>query len=236
MAEQIEALICSQKQLVGDISHELRSPLARLNVALGLARREAAPASEAALDRIELESERLNTMIGELLTLTMLESGRAATEIQLLDLAELVVEVAQDADFEAADSNRRVEAAVPASCMVHGNRELLRRALENVIRNAIRYTADGTAVEISLQTDAADSAVIRIRDHGPGVPEEELSDIFRPFYRVAKDRDRQSGGAGIGLAITERTMAVHGGSVSAANHRQGGLEITIRLPLCSRGE
>ncbi|HET6418545.1 MAG TPA: ATP-binding protein, partial [Geobacteraceae bacterium] len=230
MAERIEKLVTAQRQLTRDVSHELRSPLARLGVALGLARRVSPPAATAALDRIELESERLNEMIGELLTLSQLDSSGNRFEMTDFDIVELVDKVVRDADFEAAAGERNVMFTSCPSLILSGNREMLRRALENVVRNAVRYTGQGTAVEISLEQDAPDYAVIRVRDHGPGVPDHALEDIFRPFYRVAESRDRQSGSTGIGLAITERTVRLHGGSVKAQNVSGGGLEVEIRLP------
>lgn len=229
MAERIETLLLSQKQLVRDISHELRSPLARLQVALGLARRNAAPQAEQALDRIEKEAERLNRMIGELLTLSLLENGTLAGAKQPVDLQLLLSEIVQDADFEAAGFKRQVQlVSVPAQ--VSGNPELLLRAIENVVRNGLHYTAEGTSVVVTLELDRDSNVVIRVSDQGPGVPEEMLSAIFLPFYRVAEARDRLSGGTGIGLAITARAIALHGGTVTARNRAGGGLEVEIRLP------
>lgn len=230
MAERIENLMTAQKQLVRDVSHELRSPLARLNVALGLARRSASPESEAPLDRIEQEAERLNFMIGELLTLSLLESDSARYVKELFDVSDVVEEVVRDADFEAASRNRSVRFASMAAFKMTGNREMLRRALENVVRNGVRYTDEGTSVEVSLE-ESDGKAVIRVRDHGPGVPEDALTEIFRPFYRLAKARDRQTGGTGIGLAITERAVLLHSGEVRAENAPDGGLVIEMRLPL-----
>lgn len=236
MAERIETLLVSQKQLVRDISHELRSPLARLQIALGLARRKAAADTEQALDRIEQEAGRLNGMIGELLTLSLLDNGAALSQTEQVDLGELMDEVAQDADFEAAGSACQVLLSAQAGPQVTGNRELLRRAIENVVRNGLRYTVAGSAVELLLEQDQQNHAVIRVRDHGPGVPEAMLEAIFQPFCRVAEARDRQSGGTGIGLAITARAVALHGGSVTARNRPEGGLEVEIRLPVVNRKE
>ncbi len=231
MAERIESLLLAQKQLVRDISHELRSPLARLQVALGLARRKAAADTEQALDRIEQEAERLNGMIGELLTLSLLDNGGALNHTEPVDLRELLEEVVQDADFEAAGSNGQVVLSAQVGLLVTGNRELLCRAVENVVRNGLRYTGVGSAVEVRLDQDLQNHAVILVRDHGPGVPEAMLETIFQPFCRVEEARDRQSGGTGIGLAITARAVALHGGSVTARNRPEGGLEVTIWLPL-----
>jgi len=233
MAVRIEKLVTVHKQLVRDVSHELRSPLARLNVALGIARKQSPTSASPALDRIELEGERLNLLIGELLTLSQLEGG-VAGEIVEVDLAELADEVALDADFEARGCSRRVQFTPSPAVLLRGNREMLRRALENVVRNAVHYTAEGSAVEVSLEHTAGSQAVLRVRDFGPGVPEAQLSDIFRPFYRVAEARDRQSGGTGIGLAIAERTVTLHGGTITARNLANAGLEVEIRLPITVR--
>lgn len=232
MAERIEALVLSQRQLVRDISHELRSPLARLQVALGLARRNAPPQTEQALARIEREGERLNELIGELLTLSLLENGASFTASEPVDMQALLIEIVEDASFEAAESSRQVQlVSVPA--LMAGNRELLRRALENVVRNALHYTAAGTCVQVASGLENS-TLVIRVLDQGPGVPDEMLSAIFQPFYRVAEARDRLSGGTGIGLAITARAVALHGGSVKAVNRPEAGLAVEIRLPVCAR--
>ncbi|MDK9719298.1 MAG: ATP-binding protein [Trichlorobacter sp.] len=234
MAERIESLLTSQKQLVRDISHELRSPLARLQVALGLARRKATSDVEPALDRIEQEAERLNTMIGELLTLSLLDSGTALDSAEPIDLGELLDQVVQDAAFEAAAGDRQVVLSAETDSQVSGNWELLRRAVENVVRNALRYTSEHAAVEVLLKQEHDCFAIIRVMDHGPGVPEIMLDEIFKPFSRVDEARDRQSGGAGIGLAITARAVALHGGCVTASNRSGGGLAVEIRLPLYAK--
>jgi two-component system sensor histidine kinase CpxA len=234
MAERIEGLVNSHQRLIRDVSHELRSPLARLNVALELARKSAGPGHTAPFDRIERESERLNELIGQLLMLTRLESESAMGKRADLDLAALVGEVVQDADFEARGHERRVVVAEAGPLLLNGNGELLRQALENLVRNAVRYTAEGTVVEISLRKKVSGGrswAHIQVRDRGPGVPEGELRDIFRPFYRVNDARDRQSGGAGVGLAISERAVRLHGGSLRAFNAPGGGLIMEMELPL-----
>jgi two-component system, OmpR family, sensor histidine kinase CpxA len=234
MAERIENLVKSQEELLSDISHELRSPLARLNVALGLARQRSGSEVGEFLDRIETEAERLNDLIGKLLQLARLEGGDGAPAKSRVALAELVEEVAEDADFEARSRNCAVRLVVAEDSTVIGNPELLRSAIENVVRNAVRYTAEGTAVEIGLgcETGAngAGQAVIRVRDHGPGVPEEALERLFRPFYRLDNSRERKTGGTGLGLAIADRIARMHGGVVTAANAPDGGLVLEIRLP------
>lgn len=233
MAERIETLLEAQKRLLRDISHELRSPLARLNVALELARQKAGEGAGGSLDRIGREAERLNELIGQLLTLTRLEGAGEEVPREVVDLAALVREVARDADFEARGRGRAVAVTACEPASVEGVPELLHRALENVLRNAVRFTADGTAVEVALTRvpDRPDLVRIEVRDRGPGVPEGALGDLFRPFYRVADARDRQSGGTGVGLAIAERAVRFHDGIVRAENVPGGGLAVTIELPM-----
>ena len=233
MAERLENLVNAQSRLLKDISHELRSPLARLSVALGLARQRAGSEAEAALARIELEAGRLNELIGRLLTLSRLE-GDGAIQKSPVSLAELLHDIVKDADFEAQGRNRRVRFETSEDYVVEGNAGLLRSAFENVIRNATRYTREGTSVEVSLQcglTDHGGEALIRVCDSGPGVPEAALDKLFQPFYRLDDARIRETGGVGLGLAITERAMRAHGGSVRASNRPEGGLIVDLRLPL-----
>jgi two-component system sensor histidine kinase CpxA len=237
MAERLESMVKAQQRLLGDISHELRSPLARLGVALGLARQRSGTEANGALDRIERESDNLNEMISHLLTLTRLDSGTDGRKRTAVDLAALVREVAGDADFEARSLNRSVQVVATDNCSINGVEELLRSAVENVVRNAVRYTPEGTAVEVALrkQNGGSDNfAVISVRDRGNGVPDDALERIFRPFYRTEDARDRQSGGGtGLGLAITERAVRMHGGSVQAVNAAGGGLAVEMRLNLNS---
>jgi signal transduction histidine kinase len=236
MAERLESLVKAQSRLLNDISHELRSPLARLNVALGLARQRSGPESAAMLERIELEAGRLNELIGRLLTLARMEDGeqRAPSTPVLLD--EVVLNVAEDAEFEAQARHCHVHSEIPAgSWGVRGDASLLHSAIENVVRNAIRYTREGTAVEIHLEkTESAaggSEAVVRVTDCGSGVPADALEKLFQPFYRLDDARGRQTGGVGLGLAITERAVRFHGGRVAAVNRAQGGLMVEIHLPL-----
>ena len=234
MAERLESMVKAQQRLLGDISHELRSPLARLGVALGLARQRSGAEANGALNRIERESDNLNEMISQLLTLTRLESGTDGRKRTDVDLAALVREVAEDADYEARSLNRSVQVIATENCSINGVEELLRSVVENVVRNAVRYTREGTAVEVALrrQNGGGDNfAVISVKDRGNGVPEESLEQIFRPFYRTEDARDRQSGGGtGLGLAIAERAVRMHGGSVQASNVSGGGLAVEMRLP------
>jgi signal transduction histidine kinase len=233
MADRIEILLESERQLIRDISHELRSPLARLNVALGLARQRAGADAAPQLDRIEREAERLNELIGRLLTLARLEGSAAPPEQAPISLSELVREVAEDAGFEAESRHCSVQVNAAEDCTTVGSPDLLRSAVENVVRNAVRYTAEGTQVQIDLACVGEDGnrwAAIRVRDHGPGLPESELNNVFRPFYRVANARERETGGTGLGLAITERAVRLHGGTIQASNAPGGGLVVEMRLP------
>jgi signal transduction histidine kinase len=234
MAEQIESLISAQRRLIGDISHELRSPLTRLSVALGISRRHASPECSHSLDRMEREVERLNELIGNLLKLARLESGADLIKPSPVTLDLLIHEVAQDADFEARNRNCLVRVARVDACSVEGSEELLRSAVENIIRNAVNYTAEGTEVEVSLERvrdSFEERAVIRVRDHGKGVPQEALEHIFQPFYRIDDARERSAGGVGLGLAITERAVRLHGGRITAENSSSGGLVVELHLPL-----
>ena len=234
MAERIENLVQAQKRLLTDISHELRSPLARLSVALELARQRSGAEASSSLDRIERESSRLNELIQHLLTVSRLEAGADAREKTTVDLEELIGEIARDAAFEAQSRRCGVEVVVLNHCVVNGNPSLLHSAIENVVRNAIRYTREGTTVEVRMQderTPSGSRAVIRVSDSGLGVPQDSLDKLFQPFYRLDDARERDTGGVGLGLAITERAVRLHGGDVRAWNRDGGGLAVEIRLPM-----
>lgn len=237
MAERLETLLNAQSRLLNDVSHELRSPLARLNVALGLARQRAGVESAAMLDRIELEASRLNELIGRILTLARLEDGEQLVPHTPVPLDELLLNVTDDAEFEAQARHSHVNATIPqGDWEVRGNASLLHSAIENVVRNAVRYTQEGSSVEVELASEHSATgreAVIKVCDFGPGVPPHALAKLFEPFYRLDDARGRLTGGVGLGLAITERAVRFHGGKVSAANRPQGGLQIEIRLPLIS---
>jgi two-component system sensor histidine kinase CpxA len=235
MASRIETLVNAQSRLLNDISHELRSPLARLNVALGLARQRSGPESASMLERIELEAGRLNELIGRLLTLARLEDGEQRAPASPVLLDEVVLSVTEDAEFEAQARRCHVRSEIPSgSWAVRGDASLLHSAIENVVRNAIRYTREGTTVQVSLEKKkdvSGEEAVVRVTDCGDGVPADALEKLFLPFYRLDDARGRQTGGVGLGLAITERAVRFHGGSVSATNRAEGGLAVEICLPL-----
>ncbi|MDQ3179371.1 MAG: ATP-binding protein [Acidobacteriota bacterium] len=228
MAERIENLLLSQKRLTQDISHELRSPLARMNVALELVRTKANAEAKPLLERIETESNRLNEMISRLLMLSKLESGMPDFEKRSVNLSRLVEQIASDADFEARANGKAVKILRKDEIKIVGNENLLRSAIENVVRNAVRYTKDETTVEVSLRQNSR-YAVIAIKDYGTGVPEAELKNLFRPFYRVGEARERKTGGIGLGLAIAERAVHAHKGIIKAENASQG-LIVEIKLP------
>jgi two-component system, OmpR family, sensor kinase len=237
MAERIAGLLGAQQQLLRDVSHELRSPLARLSVALELARDATEPERAELHDRIAKEAARLERLIAEMLTLTRLEAGAPeARHAHALNLLELVQEVARDANFEARPNQRRVEVHASEPITLVGFAEVLRPAVENVVRNAVAFTPSGTEVEVEVRLERSleggrDWAKICVRDRGPGVPEAALEAIFLPFFRVSASRNRKSGGTGVGLAITERAVRLHGGTVKAANAADGGLIVSIGLPL-----
>jgi signal transduction histidine kinase len=233
MAEQLQALMASQRGLLRDLSHELRSPLARVHAALGLARQRAGPAAEKELDRIEREADRLGELIGQILSLARMGSGALEPRVEPVDLGELLETVTADAALEAQARDCRVSLEGSAAGPLQGDAALLHSALENVVRNAVRYTAPGSTVTLTLEEDP-DWVWVGVRDRGPGVPEEMLSRLFEPFVRVGEARDRRSGGYGLGLAIAERAVRVHGGEIRAHNHPEGGLVVTLRLPVSGR--
>jgi len=234
MAERIESLLMSQRNLLRDISHELRSPLARINVALELCRMRSEGETIKYLERIEVESRKLNELIEQILTLNRAESGIAEFKKEQIDLTNLIRQISIDADFEARSLNRAVKIVQSEQCTIKGNEELIKRAIENVVRNAILYTASGSTVEISLKSVRQDDpfyAAITVRDYGPGVPENEIANILKPFYRIDESRDRRIGGTGIGLSIADAAVRLHAGSIKAVNVPAGGLSVAIILPV-----
>jgi two-component system sensor histidine kinase CpxA len=233
MAERLESLVDAQKLLLRDVSHELRSPLARLSVALELAREDAEPTRAAHLDRIERETERLNLLIGQLLSLSSMEALERVENFEPLSLNRLVERIIPDAEYEAQQRQCSLAFHADVECQIAGNEELLYRAVENVVRNAIRYTGSGTEVEIRLKMGTAHGrpqAEIEVSDRGPGIPESQLNAIFRPFYRVDYARSPDTGGFGVGLAIAERAVRLHHGELSAVNRKGGGATIRMTLP------
>jgi two-component system sensor histidine kinase CpxA len=234
MAERLESLVDAQKLLLRDVSHELRSPLARLSVALELAREDAGEEMTAHLDRIERETGRLNQLIGQLLTLSSMEAMEGAQHFERVSLNQLIEQIIPDAEYEAQQRQSSVAFHADADIVVDGRRELLYRAIENVVRNAIRYTKPGTEVEIHLakaQENGHRVATLEVSDRGPGIPEGETESIFRPFYRVDQARSPHTGGFGVGLAIAERSVKLHHGEVRAFNRETGGTTVRFRFPM-----
>jgi two-component system, OmpR family, sensor kinase len=229
MADQLRANRAAITRLLRDISHELRSPLARMRLAIGLARQPMADPSRQ-LDRMEREIERLDSLISQVLKLARLSGTDTPFEREAFDVDEMIEEVVRDANFEGAAKGCTVRTLGAAKSSVNGSRDLLRSAIENVLRNAVRYSPQGARVDVAVERSEA-GLTVSVRDQGPGVPESEVQRIFEPFYRVAESRDRDTGGEGIGLAITSRVMRAHGGSASADNRAGGGFEVRLSLPL-----
>ena len=234
MAGRLEKQVEAQRRLLRDVSHELRSPLARLEVALELARQRAGEGAAEPLDRIGRESRRLDELVEQLLSLERLESDAGSGDHRRVDLAQTVEDVVADARFEAEARGCEVRFEVASRPAVVGRPELLQSAVENVVRNAIAHTVPEKGVDTWIGEGVVHGgivALVRVRDYGLGVPDDQLEQLFQPFHRVEDARDRQTGGAGLGLAITERAVQAHGGEVEARNHPDGGLEVTIRLPI-----
>ncbi|MGE3773711.1 MAG: ATP-binding protein [Gammaproteobacteria bacterium] len=229
MAAQLKQLVEAQRQLLRNVSHELRSPLARLQVAAALARRRAGDVIDSEIDRIELETARLDELIGQLLALMRLEAATGQVHAPL-DLSALLDAVTRDARFEAEARGNRVEAAIERGLTLNGNAELLRSVFDNVVRNAIRHAPQGSAVQLVATRDPAlGQILVAVRDEGPGVPEAMLERIFEAFVRVDEARSADAGGSGLGLAIAKQGVRAHGGSILARNRPGGGLEIEVRL-------
>ncbi|HYR33508.1 MAG TPA: ATP-binding protein [Burkholderiales bacterium] len=227
MAQQLQTLVNAQRRLLHDVSHELRSPLARLQAAIGLARQSPATL-ETSLERIEREATRLDSMVGEVLALARLEAGTASQGRERIDLAYIAASIAEDARFEAESLNRGVSFNATGDAPVIGSADLLHRAVENVVRNAVKFTQEGTTVEVRVHTTRT-SAVLTVTDHGPGITPSELAKVFDPFYRG--DAGQGTSGFGLGLAIAQRAVDAHGGAIRAANVAGGGLQVEIELPL-----
>lgn len=232
MATYLQALIGSQQQLLSDVSHELRSPLARMQVALELARQRSGGTLSRELERIEQESERLNDLVGQLLSLTRFESQGNEQERVFVDLNAILHDVVDDANYESVKRHKHVTLKEQGEVTLEANDTLLLSAFDNIVRNALKYTPSGAGVEVELQqsTFRASCCLVTVRDHGPGVPEEMLERVFEPFVRVGQARDRDSGGYGLGLSIAQRAIRLHDGRVTAQNHPDGGLLVSIELP------
>lgn len=228
MTERVDALLESQRRLMRDVSHELRSPLARLQAVLSIARQKAGNDSDAQIERMESELARLDELIGEILAFARLDA-REAIDRHPTDIVDLVQNIVDDASIEADAAGKLIYLQGPSSCLLNLDSGLIQSAVENVVRNAVKHTADKTAVDVRIAENDRDVR-IAIDDHGPGVPPETIEKIFEPFFRVSNSRGTQSGSGGIGLAIAERSVRLHGGTITATNRDEGGLRVEIVLP------
>jgi signal transduction histidine kinase len=227
MAERLQRMIMSERRLLADISHELRSPLARLKFAVKLARTSSNP--DAALDRIDRDVDRIASLVAGIVEIALVEGDPEVQGAEIVRIREVLDEVIHDCALEAEVRGCHIALCSSSSGEVLGNRELLRRAFENVIRNAIRYSPEQSTVEVFLVEDSH-AANIAIRDYGPGVPEGTLTRIFDPFFRVEEARDALGGGSGLGLSIAKRAVHVHHGTIAAEN-ASPGLRVQISVPL-----
>lgn len=227
MADRLQKLVVSERRLLEDISHELRSPLTRLKVALRLARTAADP--NTALDRVQREVQRITCLVSEIVELTRIEGDPLAQKTEVVPIGEIINETVSDCRLEAEVRGCSIQLEGQLPGKVPGDPELLRRAVENVLRNAIRYSPQDGVINVAL-TQTAQVATITIRDYGPGVPAEALSEIFKPFCRVEEARDAESGGMGLGLSIAKRAVQMHHGEITARNAGPG-LCVQIGIPL-----
>lgn len=225
-AERLQQLLTSERRLLADISHELRSPLARLKFAVRLARSSSDQGH--ALDRIERDVDRITFMVSELVEITRAEGDPEARKFAIVDLAQVVNDIVSEERLEAELRECRLRVSGQLERPLWGDPELLRRAVANVLQNAIRYSPMHSAVEVTL-AETADASIIEIRDHGPGVSEEQLAQIFKPFFRAEESRDTNNGGMGLGLAIAMRAVQIHQGAITAQN-ASPGLKVQIVLP------
>lgn len=229
MAKRIEQLITSKERLLQDISHELRSPLARLQVAVALVRSNNGQQNDTLYDKIETEIHRLDTLIGEILTVAKLLKPQATLQKDDCDLNGLIQEIINDANFEFASKNSHITFQ-QENVTIRADRNIIYHVIENIIRNALRYTENNTDILISL-AQSNNKALIEIADHGPGVPEEDLKKIFDPFHRVDDSREQSTGGYGLGLSIAKNGVRLHKGRIYAENLTPRGLKVSIELPL-----
>ena len=226
MAERIETLLTAERRLLQDVSHELRSPLARLSFAAELTK--TAEDRNAAAARVTKEIDRLTNLVGALVEVTRVEGDPASRRVEHFDLDQLVQELLDASRMEADAHGCQFHHESAGALPVRGDRELLRRAIENVLRNAIRYSPEGSPIDVRVES-AAGKASISVRDYGPGVPDEMLPRIFQPFFRADGSRDSQTGGVGLGLAIAHRAIGAHHGNISAENAAPG-LRVRMEIP------
>lgn len=228
MAERLKNLMESQRRLLHDVSHEVRSPLARLQAATDLMQQQPERAIEL-IPRLQRDVGRIDMLVGELLTLARLDSGMTSMMNAAVDLCELIDQIANDARLEADTKHCRLDVSLPESIVINGNYELLYRAIENVVRNAVLHSPQGSRVGIDVTQDfSTQRVIITVTDQGSGVPSSQLESIFQPFFRSATNSEKS--GYGLGLAITQRVVQAHRGNIVAKNSTAGGLEMTMSLP------
>ena len=234
MADELRNLIQSERNLLSGVSHELRSPIARIRLALTLARGADARERNEMLDRIEQDTIQLDSMLEKILTVARLEGGQHKPTFVKVSLSDIVENVLHDARFEATAVDVDIRFTGSPEVNLSGDADLLRSAIENIVRNAIFYSGKGGQIDINLRRDNG-TALLSVRDNGPGVPEQSLPLLFKPFYRVDNSRGISTGGMGLGLAIVRNAVLAHGGSVTAQNVFPHGLQIDISLPIVPAG-
>lgn len=233
MAEELEVLINSKERLLQDISHELRSPLTRLQVALELGRNKTQQLAQTEFNRMEMECERLNELISEILEFARLDKPTTTLKLEPIDISQLLNDIIQDANFEFNKKRTDIEIVEMAPCQLMLDKKLIHRAIENILRNALHYSPADKPVLVSL-SQSKNKIQIEIKDQGIGVPEDQLDKIYNPFYRVDTSREKRTGGYGLGLAIAAQAIKLHHGRIVTKNRKNGGLMVKIILPLSTK--
>ncbi len=231
MAEKLEQSVNAQQMLLGDVSHELRSPMTRLQLAIGLASNNIEQPDKLIkhIDRCELEVSRLDKMLSDVLVHSRLENAIHTLEISLLDLTSSLDILLQDAQYLANEKNITIKSTLIKPCLIQADGPLIASAISNVLTNAVKYSPANSVISVDLSIRNQQVSLV-ITDSGSGVPDADLDHLFTPFYRVAEARDRQTGGTGLGLAIAQQAVSAHGGSITAQNHATKGLIVSITLP------
>lgn len=231
MAERLETFIRTKERLLSDISHELRSPLARLQIALEIGRKKSPEHAMQEFDRIEMECIRLNQLISEILEFARLDKSASDLRLTAVDTAQLLQSIIEDANYEFSRKHTTVQLTKKESVILMADQRLLHRAIENVVRNALRYSPKNALVMINMLIEKNEVLHIDVEDQGPGIPEDELNKIFAPFYRVDASREKKSGGYGLGLSIALKAIQLHNGTITAYNLKDAGLRVRITLPI-----
>jgi two-component system sensor histidine kinase CpxA len=235
MAKRLQESQQANQRLLRDVSHELRSPLARLRVALEIARNKDKDLVVEELNRIELEGERLENLIDEVLGLLRESSGPRELKLAHFDLAELLQDLVKTVNYEIAEGCGQIELQLASPLQLNADKELLWRVFENLLRNAMIHGGDAGGIRVVGSVISGQEIRVQVVDSGPGIAEAHIDKIFEPFYRVDEARNRKSGGHGLGLAIAASAVRRHGGRISASNHEGGGLEVVVDLPINPQG-